>query len=189
LKNNALLKCWDNYVQKFNKKPWQVNQYSCICSKHFQSTDYILPPSSNNTCRLKKYASPSGSPVHSDPPTLTAHDEELNRRINKRPCPAYENDPSIPEKRPRCASSDERDELHTKLQQKIRTQQKLRRTKKKMNTMNDVVQFLEKTIVLNPKELEARLSTLNSNFSTTSKTTSSLLHQQEDTVTKLKNSH
>ena len=65
----------------------------------FQSTDYILPPSSNNTCRLKKYAFPPGSPVHSDPPTLTAHDEELNRRINKRPCPAYENDPSIPEKK------------------------------------------------------------------------------------------
>ncbi|CAB3994515.1 THAP domain-containing 9 [Paramuricea clavata] len=65
-------------------------------------------------------------------------------------------------KRPRCVSSDERDELHTKLQQKIRTlQQKLRRTKTKMNTMHDVIQFLEEKLVLNPKESEALLSTLN----------------------------
>ena len=162
LKNNALLKCWENYVQKVNKKPWQANQYSRLCSKHFQSTDYILPPSSNNTCRLKKYAFPSGPPVHSDSPTLTAHDEELNRRINKRPCPANESATLPPEKRPRCASSDDRDELHTKLQQKIRTlQQKLRRTKKKMNTMHEVIQFLEEKLVLNPKESEALQSTLN----------------------------
>ena len=148
LKNNALLKCWENYVQKVNKKPWQANQYSRLCSKHFQSTDYILPPSSNNTCRLKKYAFPSGPPVHSDSPTLTAHDEELNRRINKRPFPANESATLPPEKRPRCASSDDRDELHTKLQQKIRTlQQKLRRTKKKMNTMHEVIQFLEEKLV------------------------------------------
>ena len=140
LKNNALLKHWENYVEKLNKKPWQANQYSRICSKHFQLSDYILPPSSNNTCRLKKYAFPSALPVYSDPPTLTEHDEELNRRTNKRPCPAYENANSHPEKRPRFAASDNRDDLHTKLQQKIRTlQQKLRRTKKKMNTMHEVI--------------------------------------------------
>jgi len=140
LKNNVLLKHWENYVAKVNKKPWQANQYSRICSKHFQLGDYILPPSSNNTCRLKKYAFPSVSPVLSDPPTTTEHDEELNRRINKRPCPAHENINLHQEKRPRFAT---RDDLQIKLQQKIRTlQQKLRRTKKKMNTMHEVIQFL-----------------------------------------------
>ncbi len=149
MKNNALLKCWENYVQKVNKKSWQANQYSRLCSKHFQSTDYILPPSSNNTCGLKKYAFPSGPPVHSDSPTLTAHDEELNRRINKRPCPANESATLPPEKRPRYASSDDRDELHTKLQQKIRTLQ------------HEVIQFLEEKLVLNPEESEALQSILN----------------------------
>jgi transcriptional regulator CtsR len=62
-------------------------------------------------------------------------------------------------KKTRCASSDE---LHTKLQQKIRTlQQKLRRTKKTINTMHDVIQFLEEKLVLNTKESEALLSTVN----------------------------
>ena len=94
MKNNALLKCWENYVQKVNKKPWQVNQYSRICSKHFLSTDYILPPSFNNTCRLKKYAFPSGSPVHSDRPTLTAHDNRksptrVSQRLKNRYAVAY----------------------------------------------------------------------------------------------------
>ncbi|CAB4002853.1 THAP domain-containing 9, partial, partial [Paramuricea clavata] len=66
-------------------------------------------------------------------------------------------------KRPRCSSSDERDELHTKIQQKntYTLQQKLRRTKKKMNTMHEVIQFLEEKLVLNSKESEALLSTLN----------------------------
>jgi hypothetical protein len=97
LKNNALQKCWENNVQKVNKKPWQVNQYSRICSKHFQSTDYILPPSSNNTCRLKKYAFPSGSPVHSDPPTLTAHDKELNSTIMKMILHFQKKDQDVPQ--------------------------------------------------------------------------------------------
>jgi hypothetical protein len=143
-----------------NEKPWQADKYSRLCSKHFQSTDYILPPSSNNTCRLKKYAFPSNSTVPSDPPTLVAHDEELNMRINKRPCPVNAILP--PEKRPRVVPGDERDDLHNRLQKKIRSlQQKLRRTKKKMNTMHEVIQFLEEKLVLNSEESQALQSTLN----------------------------
>ncbi len=161
MKNNALLKCWENYVQKFNKKPWQANQYSRSCSKHFQSTDYILPPSSNNTCRLKKYAFPSGPPVHSDSPTLTTHDEELNRGIvQSMKVLLY-------------LQKKDQDVLRVMTEMnytpnyniKIRTlQQKLRRTKKKMNTMHEVIQFLEEKLVLNPKESEALQSTLIESF-------------------------
>jgi heme oxygenase len=55
--------------------------------------------------------------------------------------------------------------LYTKLQQQIRTlQQKLRRTKKMMNTMHEVIRFLPEKLVLNPKESEALQSTLNIKF-------------------------
>ncbi len=144
---------------KSHGKPTGTVVYAASISNQLIISCHLHPTTHVDS---KKHAFPSGPPVHSDLPTLTAHDEELNRRIYKRPCPANESATLPPEKRPRCASSDDRDELHTKLQQKIRTlQQKLRRTKKKMNTMHEVIQFLEEKLVLNPKESEALQSTLN----------------------------
>ena len=38
---------------------WKATRFSFICSNHFEQQDYVIPPSSYKTCRLKKYAVPS----------------------------------------------------------------------------------------------------------------------------------
>ncbi len=65
---------------------------SYICSNHFQHSDYIIPPTQNGTCRLKKYVIPSRfNNVHVQPTTSTTHPDALLNRLelsNKRPLAA-----------------------------------------------------------------------------------------------------
>ncbi len=54
---------------------------SYICSSHFETCDYIIPPSSAETCRLKKNAVPSLFKIF--PPSLQNHGipEETSSRL------------------------------------------------------------------------------------------------------------
>ena len=66
MKNKHALEQWEHFVQEANrpnilKEPWRATSTSRICSHNFQVTDYIIPPSVNGSCRLKKYVIPSKS--------------------------------------------------------------------------------------------------------------------------------
>ena len=45
------------------EEAWRATSASRMCNHHFEVTDYIIPPSVNGSCRLKKYAIPSKSHV------------------------------------------------------------------------------------------------------------------------------
>ena len=94
MKNKPALEQWEHFVQKANgprvcKELWRATSVSHICSNHFQMTDYIIPPSANGSCRLKKYVIPSKS--HETPATFytTIPNDTRCRlhRSNKRPIP------------------------------------------------------------------------------------------------------
>jgi hypothetical protein len=163
MKNNEKLECWESFVEQENilEEPWRAKRGSRICSDHFQLSDYIIPPSSNGTCRLKNNAIPS----RSNSTQCTTPPDELQSRLehsNKRPLPPTSHDETSPaEKVRRTAPAEEkRDELEKKLRQKIRNlQQQLRRTKQKANTMDEVIKTLQEKLVISSKEAEALHST------------------------------
>ena len=123
MKNTKILECWEHFVQQANKqeKPWKAKQSHRICSNHFQLSDYIIPPSSNGTCRLKNYAIPSQSFPSNTIPCASIPDE-LHGRINplnKRPTSSTNFDnPEPPTKIAKMAPEEKRDALHKKLEKK-----------------------------------------------------------------------
>lgn len=173
MKNKAALKSWEQFVQQVHhmEVPWKATDERRICSNHFQQSDYIIPPSQNGTCRLKKYVIPSiSNNVHVQSTIIsTTHPDALLNKLglsNKRPLSAtLENNDntSPPEKIFKTTSTEEkRDMLQKKLEQKIRNlQQQLRRTKQKVETMSEVVKILKDKLVINSKEAESLLSTFN----------------------------
>ena len=161
MKNKTICESWERFVQRTNKlpEPWKAASSCRICGDHFQLSDYILPPSSEGTCRLKKYAIPSTS-ISAN----TTSSDELHSMVysNKRPFPSLdpENLPPAAKIR-RTATTDQREELKSKLVQKIRNlQQQLRRTKQKVKTFAEVIEKLKEAKIVNSKESEA----LHSNF-------------------------
>lgn len=52
---------WEEVVKRVIKdgERWRATQHSFICSKHFETNDYIQPPTSTGSCRLKHNAVPS----------------------------------------------------------------------------------------------------------------------------------
>ena len=114
--------------------------------------DYILLPSITKTCRLKKYAIPS----ELDCDTTILEESQCSRLKNphKRPLPPTElENLSPPEKKTKTAE-EERNE--TKLRQIIRNlQQKLRRSKQKVESMSEVIKVLQDKLVINSSEAEA----------------------------------
>ena len=107
MKNKAALECWEQFVQKVNllDVPWKATREHRICSNHFQHSDYIIPPSQNGTCRLKKYVMPSRfNNGHVQPTISTTHPDALLNRVelsHKRPFVATSinsDDTSPPEK-------------------------------------------------------------------------------------------
>ena len=170
MKNKPALEQWEHFVQKANgpsilKEPWRATSASCICSHHFEVTDYIIPPSVNGSCRLKKYAIPSKSHVPATFYATIPSDTRcrLDWSNNKRPIPPSDlENLSPPEKIAKTASAEEkRDELQTKLRQKIRNlQQQLRRSKQKVKSMNEVIKVLEENSLITSKEAEGLQSTV-----------------------------
>ncbi len=157
IKNNEKVECWESFVKQENilKEPWRAKRDSHICSDHFQLSDYIIPPLSNGTCRLKIYAIPSRS--IQNPIQCTTPPDELQSRLehlNKRPLPPTNHDEMLPpEKVRRTAPAEERDELIRNLQQQLRC------TKQKANTMDEVIKTLQEKLVISSKEAEALHST------------------------------
>ena len=93
MKDKHALEQWEHFVQEANrpnilKEPWRATSTSRICSHHFQVTDYIIPPSVNGSCRLKKYVIPSKS--HDAATMLYTIPNKTRCRLdlsNKRPIP------------------------------------------------------------------------------------------------------
>ena len=55
LRNKPLLEKWENIIRSENNdKEWQATSASRICSKHFSTCDYIVAPSKDSSCRIKK---------------------------------------------------------------------------------------------------------------------------------------
>ncbi|CAB4014005.1 THAP domain-containing 1-like [Paramuricea clavata] len=168
MKDKHALEQWEHFVQEANrpnilKEPWRATSTSRLCSDHFQVTDYITPPSVNGSCRLKKYVIPSKS--HDTATMLFTIPNKTRCRLdlsNKRPIPTTDlENLSPPEKIAKTASTEEkRDELQTKLRQKIRNlQQQLRRSKQKVKTMNEAIKVLEERSLITSKEAESLQST------------------------------
>ena len=153
-----MLNKWENAVVIINKdgQLWRATKYSFICSHHFEHHDYIIPPSSGNTCRLKKHAIPSVFSTLEQPNAMRLSNEEKNRLGIPRKHPLPPDDPDDmspakkifiehnyarkqPEDESQEESTDEEEkpeekpDLQQKLRQKIKNlQQKLRRSKKKL---------------------------------------------------------
>jgi hypothetical protein len=73
LNNPKVLGKWKKAVCEVNNSPdWKATRYTYICSKHFPQSDYIIPPSENEICRLQSTAVPtifnsSSNPVYAIP--------------------------------------------------------------------------------------------------------------------------
>ena len=61
MKDEACLQRWEEIVSRVKKHPdgWRATKHSYICSQHFEKEDYILSPSAEGSCRLKRNATPS----------------------------------------------------------------------------------------------------------------------------------
>ena len=115
MKNKTICESWDRFVQHTKKllEPWKAASFCRICSDYFQLLDFILPTSSQGTCRLIPSTSIS---------TNGASIYELHSMVysNKRPFPSLD-----PENLPlaatiqRTATTNEREALKSKLAQKV----------------------------------------------------------------------
>ena len=126
-----MLKQWEHFVQQANllKVAWKATPLVRICSDHFNETDYIIPPSSNGTCRLKKNAVPSkSSSLHGTP--YAAIPSEVRCRLdlsNKRPFPPTDLENLAPPIKTKKTEEEKRNELEQNLKHKINNlQQQLR---------------------------------------------------------------
>lgn len=159
-------KNWECFVQKANQHAsWTATNYSRICSDHFEITEYIIPPSSSGTCRLKKYAIPSKFNTTYTAPSLPDEQQSRLDISNKRPFPPT-NDENLqpPTKVAKPLPAESRDALEQKLTKKIRhLQQQLRRSKQKAKTMEEVIKIMKDKLVISSKEAE----TLQQNFKNT----------------------
>jgi hypothetical protein len=116
MKDKPALEQWEHFVQEANrpnilKEPWRATSTSRICSHHFQVTDYIIPPSVNGSCRLKRYVIPSKS--HDAATMLYTIPNKTRCRLdlsNKRPIPPTDlENLSPPEKIAKTASTEEKE--------------------------------------------------------------------------------
>lgn len=90
-----MLNKWENAVVRINKdgQLWRATKFSFICSHHFEHHDYIIPPSSGKTCRLKKHAIPSVFSTLEQPNAMHLSNEERNRLGIRRKHPLPPDDP------------------------------------------------------------------------------------------------
>ena len=169
LKNKHTIEHWKRFVNQNNSPtaPWKATTASRICSDHFHHADYIIPPSQQGTCRMKKYACPS-KPIDLILTTATnsmneqkSMNDSYTRPTSFPPTdsvvsPADSDQLPPPAKIRRVDTMDERHEMEKKLRQKVKIlQQQLRRAKQKAKTMDDVITKLKQENIINAKEAEA----------------------------------
>ena len=169
LKNKHTIEHWERFVNQNNSPtaPWKATTASRICSDHFHHADYIIPPSQQGTCRMKKYACPS-KPIDLILTTATnsmneqkSMNDSYTRPTSFPPTdsvvsPADSDQLPPPAKICRVDTMDERHEMEKKLRQKVKIlQQQLRRAKQKAKTMDDVITKLKQENIINANEAEA----------------------------------
>ena len=173
-----MLDKWENAVMRINAdgQVWKATKFSFICSNHFEYQDYIIPPSSDRTCRLKKYAIPSVFSKLEKPNAMNLSNEERNRLgiSRKHPLPRDDSDDLAPatkiflehnyaRKQPEDQSQEEltdqeeepeeEPDLKQRLRQKIKNlQQKLRRSKKKLENMASLISHLQEKFVISSEQ-------------------------------------
>ena len=178
LKDQVLLEKWENAVMRINNNSqlWKATRFSFICSNHFDQQDYVIPPSSDKTCRLKKYAVPSVFSSSEQPTAMGLSDAQKNRLgiSRKHHLPRDESDAMSPaakiflnhnyarKQQENTSSQDDltveveeqdKPDLEQKLKQKIKNlQQKLRRSKKKLQSMADLVSHLQQKLVISSEQ-------------------------------------
>ena len=174
-----MLEKWENAVMKINNngQVWRATRYSFICN-HFERLDYIVPPTTaEETCRLKKNAVPSVFSILDIPNSSDLSDTE-RRRLGlprKRSLSPDESDSMSPAAKilrehnyARCnegpqddenltedeqGEEPDRSELQQKLRQKIKgLQQQLRRSKKKLQSMKDLILHLQEKLVISTEQ-------------------------------------
>lgn len=60
LTNKPLLEKRENIIRdENNDQEWQATSASRICSNHFLACDYIVKPSTDSSCRIKRNAVPT----------------------------------------------------------------------------------------------------------------------------------
>ena len=160
-----------------NSQLWKATQFGFICSNHFEQQDYVIAPSSDKTCRLKKYAVPSVFSSLEQPTAMGLSDAQKNRLgiSRKHHLPRDESDAlslaakvfldhNYARKQLENTSSqddltveveeqEDKPDLEQKLKQKIKNLlQKLRRSKKKLQSMADLVSHLQQKLVISSEQ-------------------------------------
>ena len=168
LTNKPLLEKWENIVRdENNDQEWQATPASRICSSHFSACDYILKPSTDSSCRIKKNAVPT---IFSTTSPNEYGISKTSRRKLENHCDLQSLTSMSPEEKIShdhnyCLNSStidesihqnvERPDLQMKLKRKIRSlQQQLRRTKSKQQTMSDIINELQQKLVVSPEDAE-----------------------------------
>ena len=176
IKDKKILQQWEHVVQTVRNdgKQWRATRHSYICSNHFEKCDYIMLPCSEKTCRLKKNAVPSLFKIL--PPSWPNHNipEEARSRLEipeqgwspKRHArkrhitdeeisvPAAkilrDHNYAKPEDKVHLPPKKQDPEItNKKLKSKIRNlQQQLRRSKKKMTNMADIMNDLQQNLII-----------------------------------------
>ena len=162
LNNPPVLEKWEEAVRDANNRPeWKATKHSHVCSNHFHRQEYIIPPSDNGTCRLKKNAVPT---TFHKPTRSNYGISRTARRRMKTPCycqPLTSVD-KVNLDHAYCKKSEpaedqntERPVLEDKLKRKIKSlQQQLRRTKAKQQTMADIIHELQQKLILTSDDAE-----------------------------------
>jgi hypothetical protein len=80
LKDVDMLQKWESAVMKLNNNQvWKATRFSFVCSNHFENQDYIIPPSSDRPCRLKKKGVPSVFSMPDQSNAMDLSNAERNR--------------------------------------------------------------------------------------------------------------
>ena len=162
LNNPKVLGKWEKAVCEVNNSPdWKATRYTYICSKHFPQSDYIIPPSENEICRLKSTAVPtifnsSSNPVYGIPKKLR---KKIEHPCNLEVLTTVSSLDIVNHDHTYCKKANtiedlkedqDRKTLEDKLKRKIKgLQQQLRRTKARKQTMGDIIQELQQKMMQN----------------------------------------
>ena len=168
LTNKPLLEKWENIIRSENNdKEWQATSASRICSKHFSTCDYIVAPSKDSSCRIKKNAVPTifSTTVSDNYGISKTSRKKLVNHCHLQSLTSMSSKEKVSHDHTYCQSSTtidenihqnaERPDLKIKLKRKIKSlQQQLRRTKAKQQTMSDIINELQQKLVMSSEDAE-----------------------------------
>ena len=167
LTNKPLLEKWENIIQdENNDQEWQATSASHICSNHLFVCDYIVKPSTDSSCRIKRSAVPTVfSTIPNEYRISQTSCRKLENHCDLQPLTSMSSEEKVSHDHTYCMSSNmidesiyqnvERPDLQMKLKRKIRSlQQQLRRTKAKQQTMSDTINELHQKLVMSPEDAE-----------------------------------